>query len=285
MSSKRKHSDISAAGPTESGAGHDDEYSHHGSKSKKHKKSTEKSNPASINWVKKRVRAIERRLAMRDGLSANAQRELEKELEYHKARITDLADHRKRRDMIKKYHMVRFFERKKATRLAKQIRSQLQTATDKEERRRLEADLHIAEVDALYAQYFPYRERYVSLYPVAQKESKDKADASAAAKKALRSERPPMWKTIEEAAEKGESALKQIVERRLPETSGRSRTQEPQSTKRSSTTERGQARSKGSSAPDSRGPRESTGRQQKQTGSKDADDDDDDDDGGFFEEA
>jgi len=108
MSSKRKYSDISAADPSETGEKHDNVHSQQGSNSKK-KKSTEKAKPTSMNWVKKRVRTIERRLAIKDGLPANVRYELEKELDHHKSKISDLADHKKRRDVIKKYHMVRFF--------------------------------------------------------------------------------------------------------------------------------------------------------------------------------
>lgn len=173
-------------------------------------------------------------------------------------------------------------ERKKANRLSKQIRSQLQTATDEEERRKLEADLHIAEVDALYAQYFPYRERYVSLYPVVQGKSK-KTDASSAAE-ALHSERPPMWKTIEKVAERGESALKQFVERRLPEKPGKSRSQEPPSSRQSSAAEGGQTESKSPSAPESRDFHAATSKRQEPSDSNN-DEEDDNGDGGFFEEA
>jgi hypothetical protein len=171
-------------------------------------------------------------------------------------------------------------ERKKANRLFKQIRSQLQTATDEEERSRLEADLHIAEIDALYAQYFPYRERYISLYPAVSGESK--TDTSSAVK-ALHTERPPMWKTIEKAAQIGESALKQLVERRLPGKSGKLRPQETQSSKQSSATEGAQPKSKSSSATGSKQPHAATGKLQEPSNSNS--DDDDDGDGGFFEEA
>ena len=103
-------------------------------------------------------------------------------------------------------------ERKKADRLARQIRRQLDTATDKKEIKTLRADLHTAETDSIYARNFPYLEPYISLYPVTQPGEERSEDASSAAK-ALRSERPAMWRTIEQAAKKGGRALAEIRER------------------------------------------------------------------------
>ncbi|KAI0419943.1 hypothetical protein F5X98DRAFT_333213 [Xylaria grammica] len=212
MSSKRNFSEFSAessvAGSTPS---------HQGPKHKK-KRDSSKDKPTSINWLKKRARTIERRLNRKDNLPANVQHELEKELDHHKQKLDDLADAKRRNTMIKKYHMVRFFERKKADRLAKQIRNHLGKTVDEEERKKLQADLHIAEVDALYAKYFPHRERYVSVYPVsspgpgAQRGPKTE-DASTAAR-SLRTDRPPLWSAIEKAAKKGNLALVQIQERK-----------------------------------------------------------------------
>ena len=58
-------------------------------------------------------------------------------------------------------------ERKKADRLAKRLRTQLDTATDETDKKRIAADLRTAEIDGVYARFFPHRERYISLYPVA----------------------------------------------------------------------------------------------------------------------
>lgn len=60
-------------------------------------------------------------------------------------------------------------------------------------------------------------ERYISLYPAGQ--AKDEAGDEPSAKRALHSERPPMWKEIEEAMQQGQTALERIQERR-PEQPG-----------------------------------------------------------------
>ncbi len=107
-------------------------------------------------------------------------------------------------------------ERKKADRLAKQIRKQLGNATDEEEIRKLKADLHTAEIDSIYSRYFPYREPYVSLYPVSSSSARggEKSEDASSAAKTLRSERPAMWRCIEEAARQGQKALIEIRERK-----------------------------------------------------------------------
>jgi len=113
-------------------------------------------------------------------------------------------------------------ERKKADRLAKRLRTQLDTATDETDKKRIAADLRTAEIDGVYARFFPHRERYISLYPVAGsgaegEEEKGKegkaAEATSKAVKALKVDRPPIWYDIERAERKGMSALVSIRER------------------------------------------------------------------------
>ncbi|KAI2637365.1 hypothetical protein GGS21DRAFT_474414 [Xylaria nigripes] len=275
MSSKRKFSEFttdSAFGKT-----HEHAPSHENSKHKR-KKGPSQEKPSSVNWLKKRARTIERRLNREEGLPANVQHDLEKELDHHKQKLEHLADSRLRSNMIKKYHMVRFFERKKAVRLAKQIQTQLDAATDEEERKNLQAKLHIAEVDALYAKYHPHRERYISLYPIPSNVQGDtkKEDASSAARSLL-AERPPLWSVIEKVAEKGTPALVQIQERKSAVESKNQKSQENRNHASAAKAERHKA--KGSSA----GSRKSNSKQQ-QSRPEPSDPDGDDSDGGFFED-
>ncbi|KAK5632002.1 hypothetical protein RRF57_007716 [Xylaria bambusicola] len=279
MSSKRKYSEFSAG---HSVAGESRERTSHYQASKhKKKRDTAGDNPTSISWLKKRARTIERRLNRKDSLPANVQHELEKELDHHKQKLDDLADGKKRGAMIKKYHMVRFFERKKADRLAKQIRTQLEATTDEEERKKLQADLHTAGVDSLYAKYFPHRERYVSLYPasssgVEEGEEGVKTEDASTAARSLRTERPPLWSVIEKAAKKGHSALVQIQERK---SAGGSRSKSPQ--ERPST--HPQIKTRTFATPQSEGLIK--GKSKHRQGSELSDhSNDDDSDGGFFEE-
>ncbi|KAI1437741.1 hypothetical protein GGR50DRAFT_643979 [Xylaria sp. CBS 124048] len=287
MSSKRKFSDYnadsSAAGQT-----HDHAPSYQGSKHKR-KKGPSQEKPTSVNWLKKRARTIERRLNREDiSLPANVKHDLEKELDHHRQKLEHIADSRQRSNMIKKYHMVRFFERKKATRLAKQIQTQLETAKDEEERKKLQAHLHIAEVDALYAKYHPHRERYISLYPVSSGGAETKTeDASSAAARSLQSERPPLWSVIEKAAKKGTQALVQIQERKSADAQSKPSqdSSERQSADKSKQSKR--AKAKGASALDPTSSRKDNRKQQQQQQAPPESPDsgeDNDSDGGFFED-
>lgn len=111
-------------------------------------------------------------------------------------------------------------ERKKASRLVKQLKRKLEAATDDEERSKLQADLHIAEVDEAYTMHHPHAETYISLYGNAKKDGDEEDDdieddkKTPAAKAALAAERPPMWKVVEATIEEGPDALKQLRERR-----------------------------------------------------------------------
>jgi rRNA-processing protein Efg1 len=105
--------------------------------------------------------------------------------------------------------------------MAKQLKRQIEQATDPEERAVLESDLHIAEVDSHYARYFPFLEPYVSLYPIAKKikeskadEEDEAADEKSLAKIALRAPRPEMWAVVEKAMEAGKEALEKLRDRR-----------------------------------------------------------------------
>lgn len=105
-------------------------------------------------------------------------------------------------------------ERRKAERLAKQIEKQLKACDDPQQKEKLEADLHVAQIDTLYSRYFPFLERYISLYPAkGSAQDTEQSEGASTAQKALRSERPPMWSTIEAAAKQGTAALVAIQER------------------------------------------------------------------------
>lgn len=64
----------------------------------------------SINWVKKRARDIQRRFQSHsDSIPVNQQKALERELASLQARIADFEVKKERSNMIRKYHMIRFF--------------------------------------------------------------------------------------------------------------------------------------------------------------------------------
>lgn len=237
MGFKRPHSDVDAGS------------SRHNGPNKKTKPPFQSHKPAtnanstqlgvSLHEVKRRARNIERRFAKGDDLPADVQQKLDRELAQCKAQIEEILHKKKRNDMISKYHKVRFFgmyssrlptswlttiadalyvERKKAERLRKKLQKQADECTDPEEEARIAADLHIADVDYHYTRYFPFLERYESLYTAPENPKEHEAEDKPAALRALHSERPPMWKVVEEAMRSGQAALEELQERR-PESS------------------------------------------------------------------
>ncbi|VUC22060.1 unnamed protein product [Clonostachys rosea] len=185
-------------------------------------KSKHRAKEGSIEYAKKRARTIERLFQKNHDLPANVRNELERELESHKATVEDKTFQKKRSAMISKYHMVRFFERKKAIRLAKQVRKKIDKCEDQDELEKLRHELHIAEVDEAYAVNHPHAEVYISLYAKPNKSGKDDADEAEegdegganSASSLLHTERPPMWKAVEAALEEGPDALRRLRERR-----------------------------------------------------------------------
>jgi hypothetical protein len=199
-------------------------------------------------------------------------------------------------------------ERKKASRLAKQLRKKIdQTeSTETDELEGLKRDLHVAEVDEAYTQHFPHAEPYISLYTNAksEKEEEDKDDdkldyTPLKQRGLLHTERPPMWSEIEQAMKDGPHALRNLRERRPAEiTEGtqsernQNKSKAPTGKDKALTTSKAQpkpetkptpyTKGKPGAAPKNRRERRLAERQGAQPVVKS--DDDDSDEGGFFEE-
>ncbi|KAK3322548.1 hypothetical protein B0H66DRAFT_554634 [Apodospora peruviana] len=163
-----------------------------------------KQTDGNMGWIKKRARAIERLFEHdKSKMPANVKTDLERELAAYKQRIAEDRQRKHRSKMIGKYHMVRFFERKKATRRLKQLQKQLAEEEDPEKIYSFKSDIHVAEVDIDYTIYYPFMERYISLYAAPGVEKKSPLDD-------LHTPRPPMWTVIEKAREEGKAALERI---------------------------------------------------------------------------
>lgn len=207
MGTKRSYEEVESVSDG-SGSGSDSETA---SKRPKHQEGT-----LGRSRSKKRVRTIKKQLDHDENLAADVRIELRRELAVHEAAIAEHAFRKKRSAAIAKYHMVRFFERKKAMRLAKRLKKQLDKATDAEEVNRLKQELHVAEVDEAYAQYSPLAETYISLYPKSntKAQSSEQEEETPAADALLQTERPPVWTTIEEALKEGSQALAKVRDRK-----------------------------------------------------------------------
>uniref|UniRef100_A0A098DTJ6 rRNA-processing protein EFG1 n=2 Tax=Gibberella zeae (strain ATCC MYA-4620 / CBS 123657 / FGSC 9075 / NRRL 31084 / PH-1) TaxID=229533 RepID=A0A098DTJ6_GIBZE len=302
MAQKREYSEVGSPEPRDSG-------SFNGAKKRKQSKSKHRPNEGTSTWAKKRTRTIERLLNRNQELPANVRNDLERELGALKSTVSDKSFQRLRSAMISKYHMVRFFERKKASRLAKQLRKKIDEteSTETDELEGLKRDLHIAEVDEAYTQHFPHAEPYISLYTSAKsekededKDDEDKLDYTPLKHRGLlHTERPPMWSEIEQAMKGGHHALRTIREKRPEITEGakpeRNQNKSKAATGKDKTVPASKAqpnpetnptpytkgKGKSGAAPKNRRERRLAERQGAQPVVKN--DDDDSDDGGFFE--
>ncbi|SPJ83783.1 related to rRNA-processing protein efg-1 [Fusarium torulosum] len=228
MGQKRDYSEVGSPEPRERG-------SFNGAKKHKHSKSKHRPNEGTSTWAKKRTRTIERLLNRNQDLPADVRNDLERELGALKNTVSDKSFQRLRSAMISKYHMVRFFERKKAARLVKQLRKKIEETetTETDEIEGLKRDLHVAEVDEAYTQHFPHAEPYISLYTNAksEKEEEDKDDdkldyTPLKHRGLLHTERPPMWSEVEQAMKNGPHALRTLRERRPAEEAQEGKQQE-----------------------------------------------------------
>ncbi|PQE13173.1 rRNA-processing efg1 protein [Rutstroemia sp. NJR-2017a BBW] len=152
---------------------------------------------SSVNAIKKRIRDVSRKLERSQDLPANVRIENERALAAYQQELASAEAEKIRQKMIKKYHMVRFFERQKATRQLKKLRKRLLETKSTEEVEQLKKEMHILEVDLNYTQYHPLGETYISLYPPKGSAEEAKEESNEQRPK------PPMWAEVEKCMEEG----------------------------------------------------------------------------------
>ncbi|KAL5003801.1 hypothetical protein BDV10DRAFT_3410 [Aspergillus recurvatus] len=151
-------------------------------KSKSQQDRGEERQHPSVNELKRRIRDVKRLLAKPD-LSADKRVIQERALAGYEKELADEERRRERSRMIKKYHFVRFLDRKTATKEVKRLaRKRDELAKDKDtgeatkqrKLEKLEARLHTANVNLNYTIYYPLTEKYISIY--AEKKKKNNKD-------------------------------------------------------------------------------------------------------------
>lgn len=113
------------------------------------------------------MRDIERLLKKKD-LPADVRVDNERALKALKFELRNKEIQNKTQKMAKKYHMVRFFERKKAIRKLKKARADLENTQKTDVRKDIKKARKVlkhCEIDLAYTILFPKSEKYVSLYP------------------------------------------------------------------------------------------------------------------------
>lgn len=133
---------------------------------------------AGTSKIKKKMRDIQRLLMKkRDVLPADVLLENERALETLKVELQNAEQQHTVKKLSKKYHMVRFFEKKKALRKYKQAKKQadelISTEAEKKEIKKAKKALKVSEIELAYIVNFPRDRKYIALFP---NESGNKTD-------------------------------------------------------------------------------------------------------------
>ncbi|KAL8762774.1 MAG: hypothetical protein Q9203_007540 [Teloschistes exilis] len=159
----------------------------------------------SVNAIKSKIRDVTRVLEHAQDLPMDVRIEKQRALIGYKQDLEKARKTKERQRMIKKYHMVRFFERQKAIRNLKKLRTSLASATGgTSEHQTLDIDVHNAEVDLNYTIYHPLTEKYIGLFP--RQNTQQKQDERTAAPEnsgQARIEKPAMWTVVENCMKDG----------------------------------------------------------------------------------
>lgn len=163
---------------------------------------------AGASKLKKKIRDIQR-LLKRQNLPADVRIENERALKALNVELADVQQNLKQKTIAKKYHMVRFFEKKKAVRKLKQAQKTYDDAVKTEVRKDIKKarkNLKFAQIDVAYVILFPKSEKYISLYPNEKEEDKATLDNPKAKKGMLQTEqaRKEFRKHCEELMDKNE---------------------------------------------------------------------------------
>ncbi|XRM38119.1 rRNA-processing protein efg1 [Aspergillus tubingensis] len=179
----------------------------------------------SVNELKKRIRDVKRLLNKTD-LPADARIVQERALSGYEKELEDELKRRDRSKMIKKYHFVRFLDRKTATkdvnrlvRREKEVSSAGPDAMDEKTKEKklasLAGKLRVARVNLNYTIYYPLDEKYIALYAEQKKKVKgegaedggDGADSDGDARfgmvHATVADKPAMWHVVEKCMKDG----------------------------------------------------------------------------------
>lgn len=120
--------------------------------------------------LKKRKRDLERLINKKD-LPSNIRIEKQKVLAGVELQLQNASNTLKSQKFAKKYHMVKFFEKKKALKNYKRVEKEYSQTEDKKDKKKLKKKLSHSAIDLLYVVNFPKDEKYVALFPKETEES------------------------------------------------------------------------------------------------------------------
>jgi hypothetical protein len=189
-----------------------------------------------VHTLKTRLRDLERGLRGAAALPANVRITHEREAAALRASVADAARQARRRKRVARYHMVRFFERKKAAKALRRAEKECAEAgaggAGEEVLRRLDERVRRARVDLNYAVYSPLEWKYCALWPKVKREgageAEGKGEDGAEDEEARDMEEdvgdeqhntvseppargdPVMWERVRKATEEGQKALERL---------------------------------------------------------------------------
>lgn len=161
---------------------------------KKHPAPSSRSSSAlpGVQKIKAALRQT-RRLLAKDKLAADVRVATERRLKSLEADLARAEQARVERTLATRYHKIKFFERQKVTRRLVQTKKQLAAATEKKERKKLEARLAELRVDLNYILHYPKTKKYISLFPpevrVGEEEATEKSKSKARAEERSETDR------------------------------------------------------------------------------------------------
>ncbi|KAJ5574359.1 uncharacterized protein N7459_008786 [Penicillium hispanicum] len=164
----------------------------------------------SVNELKKRIRDV-KRLLNKTSLPADARILQERALAGYEQDLVEETARRERSQMIKKYHFVRFLDRKTATKqLNRLLRYEKEKDLDSKQKSHLKRKIHAARVNLNYTIYYPLTEKYLSLYPKSKGKASDNAGAESESEpeskekmKQADEPKPALWSVVEKCMEEG----------------------------------------------------------------------------------
>ncbi|KAI4280981.1 MAG: hypothetical protein L6R35_005780 [Caloplaca aegaea] len=160
-----------------------------------------RSSSASVNALKSKIRDVKRVLEHARNLPLEVRIEKERALAGYRQDLEEAEHEKERQRMIKRYHMVRFFERQKATRNLKKLRTQLASATPGTAAyESIGNHIHCAEVDLNYTRYCPLAEKYVGIFP---RQETSKTEGTTKTSAPWQKTKPAMWTVVENCMANG----------------------------------------------------------------------------------
>lgn len=138
--------------------------------------------------LKNQIRAIRRMLGRnKDSMSEEARAHQEKRLRSLEQKQMDNKQREKERKLAKRYHHVKFFEKKKVLKKIKQLERRLKSAsssTSSSPISDVQHELQRARDNLIYIQYFPKNAKYVSLFAKSDEKTDNTAKIAALLKRA-----------------------------------------------------------------------------------------------------